>query len=61
MSYINKEFIDIIAILKKDINEKVYKNIAYLKNSYEIKDILRDWEINKNIDINSINLIQIKN
>ncbi len=44
----------IVAILKKDINENLYKNITYLKNNYCIEDILKNQEINKNIDISNI-------
>ena len=44
----------IIAILKKDINEKLYKNITYLKQNYRIIDILQNDDINKIIDIKNI-------
>ena len=33
---------NIIAVLKKDINEKMYKNITYLKQNYLIKDLLQN-------------------
>lgn len=44
----------IIAILKKDITENLYKNITYLKQNYQISDILKNEEINKIIDIGNI-------
>ena len=44
----------IIAIFKKDITEKLYKNITYLKQSYQIIDILKNKEINKTIDTKNI-------
>ena len=44
----------IIAVLKKDINEKLYKNITYLKQKYQIIDILKNQDINEKIDINKI-------
>ena len=44
----------IIAILKKDIAQNLYKNITYIKKSYEIKDILKNKKINKNIDLENI-------
>lgn len=44
----------IIAILKKDLTENLYKNITYLKHNYEVVDILKNKEINKNIDIENI-------
>lgn len=44
----------IIAILKKDITQRLYQNITYLKKSYEINDILKNKQINKNIDLENI-------
>lgn len=44
----------IIAVLKKDINEKLYKNITYLKQNYQINDILKNDGINENIDIGNL-------
>lgn len=44
----------IIAVLKKDINENLYKNITYLKQNYKVSDMLRNDEINKNIDIGNL-------
>ena len=44
----------IIAVLKKDINEKIYKNITYLKQKYQIISILQNQEVNKEIDINHL-------
>ncbi|MFR5683062.1 MAG: hypothetical protein ACLUD1_03130, partial [Clostridia bacterium] len=44
----------IIAILKKDMTNNLYANITYLKQDYEIKDILKNQEITKNIDVNNI-------
>lgn len=44
----------IIAILKKDMTTIYYANITYLKQDYEIKDILKNQEITKNIDVNNI-------
>lgn len=44
----------IVAILKKNINDKLYKNITYLKVQYEIKDILKNPEVNKNINLKEI-------
>lgn len=44
----------IIAIMKKDLTENLYKNITYLKQNYNIEDILKNKEINKNIDIENI-------
>lgn len=44
----------IVAIFKKDITEKLYKNITYLKQSYQITDILKNKEINKIIDTKNI-------
>lgn len=55
---------NIIAVLKKDINEKMYKNITYLKQNYLIKDLLQNQEINQKVDIYKIysneKLINIK-
>ncbi len=44
----------IIAIFKKEITENLYKNITYLKKEYEVKDILINNEIKKNIDVDNI-------
>ncbi len=44
----------IVAIFKKDITEKLYKNITYLKQSYQITDILKNKEISKTIDTKNI-------
>ena len=44
----------IVAVLKKDINEKLYKNIRYLKQKYQILNILQNGEINEKIDIDNI-------
>lgn len=44
----------IIAILKKEIKDNLYKDITYLKSNYEIEDILKSEEVNKNIDIDNI-------
>lgn len=44
----------IIAILKKDITENLYRNITYLKNNYQIEDILKNKEISKIIDADKI-------
>lgn len=44
----------IVAVLKKEINEKLYKNITYLKQNYSIASILQNKEINKKIDINNV-------
>ena len=44
----------IIAILKKDSRDKLYSNITYLKQNYNIIDILKNEEINKKIDIENI-------
>lgn len=44
----------IIAIFKKEDNENLYKNITYLKQNYSIKDILKNKEINKIIDIENM-------
>lgn len=48
----------IIAVLKKNINEKLYKNITYLNKKYQIENILQNQEINKKIDINNILLLK---
>lgn len=40
----------IIAILKKDVTENLYRNITYLKSNSQIDDILRDKDIAKIID-----------
>ena len=34
----------IIAVLKKNINEKLYKNITYLKQTYQVEEILKNIE-----------------
>lgn len=44
----------IVAILKKEVTQNLYANITYLKQNYEIKDILKNQEITKNIDVNNI-------
>lgn len=44
----------IIAVLKKNINEKLYKNITYLKQTYQVEEILRNQTINEKIDIKNI-------
>ena len=44
----------IIAILKKDIANKLYKNITYLKKNYEIEDMLKNKDINKVIDLENL-------
>ena len=44
----------IIAVFKKEINENLYKNITYLKQKYQIVNILKNQEIKKEIDINNI-------
>ena len=44
----------IIAILKKEVTQNLYANITYLKQNYQIKDILKNQEITKNIDIDNI-------
>lgn len=44
----------IIAVLKKSINEKMYKDITYLKQNYQIADILKSKKINEVIDIENI-------
>lgn len=48
----------IIAVLKKNINEKLYKNITYLNKKYQIENILQNQEIKKKIDINNILLLK---
>lgn len=48
----------IISVLKKNINEKLYKNITYLNKKYQIENILQNQEINKKIDINNILLLK---
>lgn len=44
----------IIAVLKKEINEKLYKNITYLKQKYQIREILQNKEISEKIDVDNI-------
>ena len=44
----------IVAILKKDSTENLYKNITYLKQSYQIIDILKNEHICKMINIENI-------
>lgn len=44
----------IIAILKKEKNESLYRNITYLKKNYQISDILKNESINKSIDIQKL-------
>ncbi len=44
----------IIAILKKEMDEKLYRNITYLKQNYEISKILNNEEINNTIDIKNL-------
>lgn len=44
----------IVAILKKDIKDNLYKNITYLKQNYRINDILKGEELNGIIDIDNI-------
>lgn len=44
----------IIAVLKKSINEKLYKDITYLKQNYQIENILKNKNVNKSIDIENI-------
>ena len=50
---ITKDRKKVIAILKKDFNEKLYKNITYLKKGYNIDEILNNEEIRQKVD-NSI-------
>ena len=49
----------IIAVLKKNINEKLYKNITYLNKKYQIENILQNQEINKKIDIKNIIIFSV--
>lgn len=44
----------IVAIAKKDINEKSYKNITYIKQSYNIFKIFIDEKIKEKVDINEL-------
>lgn len=44
----------IVAILKKDSTDKLYRNITYLKQNYDITDMLKNEEINEKIDIENI-------
>ena len=44
----------IIAIFKKDRIEKSYKNITYLKQAYQVIDILKNKELNKAIGIENM-------
>ena len=47
---ITKDMKKVIAILKKDFNEKQYKNITYLKKGYNIDEILNDEKIRQKVD-----------
>lgn len=44
----------IIAILKKQKTESLYSNITYLKQNYEIQDVLYNIDIIKSIDIDNL-------
>lgn len=44
----------IVAILKKDVTENSYRNITYLKQNYQLVDVLKNKEINKIIDVENI-------
>lgn len=44
----------IVAILKKEMKENLYTNITYLKQNYQLEDILKNSYICKNIDIDNI-------
>lgn len=47
----------IVAILKKEMTDDLYKNITYLKQNYQIADILKNEKINDRIDIKNISSI----
>ena len=51
---ITKDRKKIIAVLKKSINEKLYKDITYLKQNCPIENILKNENVNKSIDIENI-------
>ena len=44
----------IVAIFKREMYEKYYKNITYLKKNYVINDILKNKDINELIDIENL-------
>lgn len=44
----------IIAILKKNITDNLYKNVTYLKQNYQLSEILNNKDINRIIDIENI-------
>ncbi len=44
----------IIAVLKKEINDKLYKNVTYLKQKYQVIEILQNQCINKKVDIDNM-------
>lgn len=44
----------IVAILKKDMSENLYANITYLKQNYQIRDILKNEDIGKIVDTDKI-------
>lgn len=44
----------IVAILKKDLKDELYKNITFIKKNYEIIDILKNNKINKILDIKNL-------
>lgn len=50
----------IVAILKKDVTDNLYKNLVYLSKEYDVKSILKNEEINKNIDIQNIYSADLK-
>ena len=51
---ITQERKKIVAILKKDINDKLYSNVTYLKQNYLISNILKNKYIEKIINRNGL-------
>ena len=57
ITYLNSK---IIAVLKKEHLDNLYKNIVYLKKEYDINFILKNEEIKKNIDFSNIFSLDLK-
>lgn len=44
----------VIAVLKKNINEEFYKEITYLKNNYDVSQLLKYENIEKIVDFQNL-------
>lgn len=55
---ITKDRKNVIMVVRKNTNEKLYSNVTYLKPSYEIYNILNTQSVKNKIDVNNINTIK---